>query len=44
MGIFPALLQLHQPMMLITASVPVQQRVIFLEVQLLDRENNPIGD
>jgi hypothetical protein len=44
LGIFPALLQIHPPVTLVTASVPIQRSVIVLEVKILDRTNAPIGD
>jgi hypothetical protein len=44
LGIFPALFNIHPPVILITASVPVQRKVIFLEAKIRDRTNTPIGD
>lgn len=44
MAIFPAILQVHPPVILATALAPVQRSVIVLDVQLLNREYNPIGD
>lgn len=44
MGIFPALLYIHPPVTLITASVPIRRSVIFLKVKIMDQTNAPIGD
>lgn len=44
LGIGPGLLHMHPPVTLVTASVPVQQYVIYLKAMLLDRTNAPVGD
>jgi hypothetical protein len=45
LGIDQGLLNIHPPVTLVTASVPVQRCVIYLKAMLLDRTNAaPVGD